>query len=156
MESELRKRVRRAAESLMGNEALMSDLETEAAQSLLSWGLARAENAAYETESVEDDAAEEALYPRLRAIRMLMRLVTRLVNGGTLLEVAAKNEIFDRILEQAAVLYGPYFTPPDDETRQNLLANISVPPHKFIESLRALFEPGTDSDPQPDSLGNEG
>lgn len=67
----------RAAESILGNETLTNDLDDEAASVLLDWALAWAERVAHSTSRLDDEAAQEAMYPRLKAIRKMMRSINR-------------------------------------------------------------------------------
>ncbi|MBN1886917.1 MAG: hypothetical protein JW850_02970 [Thermoflexales bacterium] len=101
---QLAQRVSRAAESILENESLTDGLDETAAEQLLSWGIACAETAARDTASLGEAEAEEALSPRMRATRMLMRSVKAWIasrpTAGT--DPAQLNEI----VEQAAIVYG--------------------------------------------------
>jgi hypothetical protein len=68
-------RLRRAAEEILGNEALIEGLDSSAASELQNWGLLLAERIVQETHDLEEDAAEAANAPRLRALRKWLRLV---------------------------------------------------------------------------------
>ena len=76
---QLLKRISRVAESLMENERLTADLDDEAAQQLLSWGISCAKTIMQSTAGLDDEAAEKATYPRMRATRRLMRETNRWV-----------------------------------------------------------------------------
>ena len=105
------RRAARAAESLLENERLTADLDDAAAQVLLDWGIALAKTIAQSTASMDDAAAEEAMYPRMRALRQLLRAVNR----GAVSDVQSQVEWAAQIVEQAALVYGTGFVSPDKQ-----------------------------------------
>ena len=63
----LESRTRRAVESLLENESLTADLDDAAAKELLDWGIAHAKEIISDTADMDDEGAEEAMYPRMSA-----------------------------------------------------------------------------------------
>ena len=70
-------RSRRAVESLLENESLTSSLDDAAAQVLLKWGTDCAKLIVSSTAGLDAASAEDAMYPRMRALRRLMRRVNK-------------------------------------------------------------------------------
>jgi len=78
-EEMLRRRYRLAAERLLEDESLRSNLTDEEARVLLDWGLAQVERVARETvEIAEEERAWAILEERLARIRSAMRRVNDL------------------------------------------------------------------------------
>jgi hypothetical protein len=140
MLDEIERRVRKAASGLLGNESLADNLETEAASSLMKWGLELSKRIVMEFGDIEESLAEEASYPRLRALRMLMRLVNRWGREETAMDRAAKSNLLDQMLIQAGIIYGPRFVHPDEARREAFLDTRPGNPVEFITALRELFE----------------
>ena len=138
---ELAGRVQRAAESILENEGLAGGLDDTAAQALLDWGVACAKQVAQATSGLAQVQAEAAMADRLRAVRRMMRLVNGWAAGGQ--AGAGGAAWLDQVLEQAAVVYGGAFTPPDATRRAAFLgqlAGLANNPPGMIASLRALLE----------------
>jgi hypothetical protein len=148
------RRASRAAESILENESLTANLDDAAAQVLIDWGIDSAEMIAQYTVGLDDPEAEEVMAPRLRALRQLMRLVNQAIPD---LERSqrekdkgyqdVKNSL-DKITEQAAIIYGPDFSPPTQEQQEAFLErNVIVPDatsepksSDLIKKLRTFIE----------------
>jgi hypothetical protein len=145
----LRQRIRRVSESFLGNERLTADLDDSAAKELLDWGLKLGSLIAQGTADVEDDEqADEAMYPRLRATRRLMRGVNRWVASEQAGDQEGSSKALDRIFEQAQTIYGKAFTPPSQEQRAKFLqsqADFLDNPPRLIANLRQLFADNDDA-----------
>jgi hypothetical protein len=146
MVDELAGRVQRAAESILESEGLAGDLDDTAAQALLEWGVACAKKTAQATSGLTQVEAEATMADRLRAVRRMLRLVNGWAASGP--DRATGGQAggaawLDQVLEQAAVVYGAAFTPPDAARRAAFLGQVAGladnPPGK-IASLRALLE----------------
>ncbi len=140
---ELAERVKRAAQSILENERLTSGLDDDAAQCLLEWGVACAERVASETAGMSASEAEEAMSPRLRATRRLMRRVRRWLMAP-LRDAQASAAALAEIAAQAALIYGSAFAPPDERQLQGMArlhAEYVRRPAEAIARLRALLEP---------------
>ena len=140
---EITRRIKRTAESILENERLTADLDDEAAKVLLNWGVARAERVAGSTDGLGDREAEEVISPRLRATRRLMRRVNRWVANQADMAADEGGELLDQIIEQAAVIYGDGFIPPDDDQRAAFLTRqqeLSDNPPQLIAELLDFLE----------------
>jgi hypothetical protein len=145
-------RVKRVAESLLDNERLTSDLDDSAAKELLDWGLSIARQIAQGTADVDDDEqAEQAMYPRLRATRRMMRAVNLWIVNQREGDIEGRDQAFDNILEQASVIYGRPFEAIAEAPRAvsfGTQPESAGDPPQMIAQLRQLFE-------RPDDVPNE-
>lgn len=145
---ELQQRVNRAAESILENERLTANLDDESAQVLIDWGVACAETIARSTAGLNDKEAEEAMYPRLRATRRLMRRVNRWVANRRTMDAATGAASLDEITAQAEIIYGDDFVPPSRARRDafsRLHFEYADSPQQLIAHLRDLFESSSDA-----------
>lgn len=145
---ELAQRVNRAAESILENERLTADLDDEAAKVLLDWGITCAEMIAHSTTGLNDSEAAKVMSPRLRATRRLMRLVNRWVANRPEMDAEASAASLNRIIEQAAIIYGEDFMPPNDDRRDAFLRqhfDLAEHPLQMIVNLRMLIENSGDN-----------
>jgi len=117
---ELRQRSQRVVESLTENEALTANLDDEAAQLLLDWGIAYGKEIVQSTAGLPEAEAEEAMQARLQATRRLLRAVNQYFNQTNSAENEARTQSSDATLtllqqaiEQAAIIFGPAFRKPD-------------------------------------------
>ncbi len=141
--NDLTTRVTRTIESILENERLTADLDDEAAKILLDWGIINAKTIVQSTAGFADEAAEEAMYPRLKANRRVMRLankwVNQLANGDT--DKAAKS--LNKIMGQAVILYDQELalsTPHDLNTFLNQQTTPSNTPSQLITHLCQFLE----------------
>jgi len=145
----LQERIDRVAESILDNERLTADLDDSAAKELLDWGLAAAKQIVQGTANVDDDdQAQEAMYPRLRATRNMMRTVNIWVTNVREGNVEGSARALDRIFEQASILYGRVFTPPSTEQRDAFIhtqADTVDNPPQMIANLRQFLERSDDA-----------
>jgi hypothetical protein len=147
----LKERIDRVAESILDNERLTADLDDSAAKELLDWGLAAAKQIVQGTAKVEDeDQAQEAMYPRLRATRRMMRAVNIWVTNARKGDIEGSARALDRIFEQASIIYGRTFTPPGTEQRDAFIhtqaKSVDNPP-QMIANLRQFLERSEDAQP---------
>jgi hypothetical protein len=139
MMGELAARAQRAAESILESEGLTGDLDDTAAGALLEWGVACAKNVAHATSGLAQAEAETAMGERLHAVRRMMRLVNQWASGQS----GADESLLEQIVEQAAVVYGQAFIPPQAERRAALLQQmpgLAGDPSRLIANLRGLVE----------------
>lgn len=136
---DLEKRIRVAVESILENEALRGSLDDDAAAVLIDWGVARAKQIASETAYLEDEAeAEEAAYPRMRALRKLLRTVARLSTES--LGPDRQAEVFQELSEHVSLVYGPAATYLDENTWNNFLTAQDGNAAQIIGHFRSLIE----------------
>ena len=103
----MEQRVTRAAESILENENLTADLNDEAAQILLDWGVTRAKEIALNTvEYIDDEQAEEAMYRPMRALRRMLRTVNKWSAKVQERDQDHGITALKRILKQAETVYG--------------------------------------------------
>jgi hypothetical protein len=131
-----------AAQSILDNESLTADLDDEAADTLLEWGVANARTIARSISGlIEGGTTEETLSERLRALRQMMRSVNNYVAGQQL--DGQGQQLLDKILEQAAVVYGKHFTPPSAAQRTEFITtqrHFLHNPAQLVANLRRFIE----------------
>ena len=129
-------RAQRAAESILENEALTADLDDQAAQVLIDWGVALAQQIAAETAGLDEVAAEEAMYQPQRTLRKMLRQTNRWA-------AAPDAAGLEQILQSAAVIYGFQFMIPGAALPAQLVDQIQVGeqnPAENIYQLRNFIE----------------
>ena len=138
----LEQRASRAAESILENESLTSDLDDVAAKVLLDWGLACAKAIAQSTAGLDDAQAGEVMSSRLRATRRLMRSVNKWIANREEMDAVAKTKRLSRVIEQASIIYGPEFSVPAGERCDAFLRHIERvdDPARMIADLREFVE----------------
>jgi hypothetical protein len=137
----LAERISRAAESILENESLTADLDDSAAKELLAWAVACAERIAASTVGLNQAAAEEAMYRRMRATRRLMRAVNRWLPRRRGMDQEGNQAALEEVIELAAVIYGGDFSPPNDARRNGFLRlSLLAPSRQAISDLRRLME----------------
>lgn len=137
--TELEKRFHRAMGSMTGNESLAASLDDDAAGELLSWGEAAAKRIVDDTDGMDDNAAEEHMAPRLRALRLMMRAVGRWVGESKSLDEASRLALWNRVGEQARVLFGDSFVLPGmDEAIAQL--PVDAKPQQVVAWLKNMIE----------------
>ena len=136
---DIEKRKRMAVESLLENEALREGMDDESASALLEWGAACAKRIAEANSEVEDDdEAEEMTYPRMRALRDMLRSVQKLYSNNV--SVFQRGAVLKEIAEQLPHVYGDGLPLPE-MFRWNIFAILqSGSGGQKIKSLRALIE----------------
>lgn len=137
------KRLSRAAESLLENETVTADLDTEAANALLAWGQDCVERIVRDSVGLGDAAAEEAIALRLKAMRRLMRQVNRWVAGQKAAGADLVQPPWPKMLEQAAIIYGQDYALPEAGQLEMFLAQNATllsHPEQLIVSLRQYIE----------------
>ena len=134
-------RAQRTAQTLLDNESLTADLDDAAAQALIDWGVASVEAIARDTAGLDDADAEQAMEPRLRAVRRLMRRVNRWVAGREAMSGGEAAAHLEEIVAQAAVIYAGTLAPPSrDERIRFLVRGHADEPPQMIRNLRTLIE----------------
>jgi hypothetical protein len=145
---EVAQRINHVTQSILENESLTADLDDTAAKELLDWGITCARKVAQDTSGLNDAEAEETMSPRLRATRRLMRSVNSWIAKRGEMDAEASTTSLTKIIEQAAIIYGEGFTPPDDERRAAFLrqqVELADNPQQMIANLRELLEKPSDT-----------
>jgi hypothetical protein len=137
--NELEKRFHQVMGGMIGNESLAASLDESAASELFSWGQTTAKSIVDETDGLDDDAAEERMAPRLRALRLMMRAVGRWTGEAGTLDAESRLALWDRVGEQARVIFGEsYVLPSMDEVLAQLPSGASAA--QVVMWLKTLFE----------------
>jgi len=137
--SDLKKRFDQVMGGMMGNESLAASLDESAAGELISWGQATAKSIVDETDGLDDNAAEEHMAPRLRALRLMMRAMGRWTGEANTLDAASRLALWDRVGEQARVLFGESFIlPAMDEVLAQLPSDANT--QQVVLWLKTLFD----------------
>lgn len=135
-------RVQQAVESILDNEALTQELDDEAGRALISWGTAWAELLARSGErSVEPDL-DEATAQRLRAVRKMMRMVSKWAASQANLDHDGRLEALKEIMEQAEQSQGisTSFHEAEMEMWAQRLAELAGQPEQAVNELRQVIE----------------
>jgi hypothetical protein len=118
-------------------------LDDAAAKVLLDWGTAWAGKIAESTDGLDESQAEEVMHPRLRPTRRLMRLVNKWIANRREMDNEDSEALLTKIIEQAGIIYGQDFTPPDDDQRyafSRQQIEMVDNPRQMIANLRDLLE----------------
>jgi hypothetical protein len=141
MNADIESRVTRVAESILENEALTSNLEDEAAKEFLNWAIAKGEIIARSTIGLDDLLAEEAMYPRLKALRRIARYIGQWVIGS-----GDPRQLVEKIIEQARLLYGEDFIEPNPVEKEKFVQlSTDFEQVLVVLGVKKLFE-GEDDD----------
>jgi len=152
--NELVGRIHRAAESILENERLTADLDDAAAKELLDWGIACVKGVAQSTVGLNEVEAQEAMSPRLRATRRLMRLVNRWIARRPDIDAEGSATYLTKIIDQAAIIYGEDLVPSHQRRDAFLSQSLVESPAQIIVDLRRLIEK-TDGVPVNKSGGTD-
>ena len=139
----VQRRARQAAEAIMENESLMPDLDSSTAQVLLEWGLDCVRKVAASSAGLTDDEAEEAMAPRLKATRQMMRAVNHWIGHAGEASEQADAQAVEKIAENLSVIDGERFGGLDADRLQEILQEIRdlrQHPEQWVASLRRSLE----------------
>ena len=112
----IEKRIQRAVESVLENEALTSGLDEDAASALQDWGIKNVKKIAEETGDLDDERAEEAMYPKMKASRSLMRAIRVWVEHEKDSSTEERAKLWSKIERKAQGLYGAELKLPNAAT----------------------------------------
>ncbi|MBT3391797.1 MAG: hypothetical protein HN413_15470 [Chloroflexi bacterium] len=142
MEATLNKRIDLTVQSILDNEKLTDGLEDAVAAALIAWGIACTKIVVSRTAGMDDLQAEEAMYPEMRALRRMMRAVTRWVSRYEMLGSELAQKRLQEIAEYAAAVYGAGYQPPSFDQLHKLLENTPtiIDAARTIAELRRLLE----------------
>ena len=140
--ADINARVQRVVEELMGNEALLEMLETEAATEMLNWGIDMAKSLVKKTDELDEPAANLTLLSRLKEIRQSMRSIGNWA-AGKYKDEATRKELREKLLERFRVVFGERTILPTDKELDRLLSQAddkNQTPYQLIVQLRDLLE----------------
>ena len=129
-------RLARQIEGLYENEALTSDLDDESAGEFLKWAEDKVRKIVDTTGELDDEAAEEAMYPKMKAVRRMARYINSAARGS----VDDESRTLDKILRQARMIYGDRFVEPNPEQLASLKTVLKHKPASLVRALNDLFE----------------
>ncbi len=136
--SQLGERLRWVTESLLENESLTADLDEQAAQGILDWGMALAWEIVQSTAVPDDADAEAAMEPRLQALRRLLREASHfLANAGRLTPEQAQQAL-ERLGRYAQKAYGAGYATPAEAARRAFAQTLE--PGLSAAQLRAFLQ----------------
>ena len=136
----IEKRVQRAVESVLENEGLLGGLDEAAASALQDWGIQNVKKIAEKTGDLDDERAEEAMYPKMKASRSLMRAVRVWIEHEAESSAEERAELWAKIEKKAQALY-------DEELRLPAVDTFTgASTADFIKNLLTWFERYTDND----------
>jgi hypothetical protein len=136
---DLSERIRRVSESILENESLTGELEDAPAKLLLDWALSCTREIVQGTGGLHDAAAEEAMAPRLKALRQMLRSASRLASSRSP-EVDITAEL-NRFYELAGKVYGRHIMPSDADQEEMVAGNFPNP-QELIARLRTKIDEG--------------
>ena len=140
--ADIKARVERVIEEMMGNEALLEMLETEAATEMLNWGIEMATSLIKKTNDLDEPAANLAILPRLKAIRQSMRSIGNWA-AGKYTDAASRIELRDTLLERFRTIFGERMILPTKAELDKLLSQAddkNRTPYQLVLKLRELLE----------------
>lgn len=132
----------RVVEQMLGNEALLEMLETEAATEMLNWGIDMAKSLVKKTDEMDETVADLTLVPRLKEIRQSMRSIGNWA-AGKYEDDASRKELREKLLERFRVVFGERTILPTEKELDRLLNQAedkNKTPHQLIIQLRDLLE----------------
>ena len=132
----------RVIEEILGNEALLEMLETEAATEMLNWGIDMAKSLVKKTGEMDEPVANLTLLPRLKEIRQSMRSIGNWA-AGKYKDEASRKELREKLLERFRVVFGERTILPTDKELDRLLSQAddkNKTPYQLIIQLRDLLE----------------
>jgi hypothetical protein len=136
---DIEKRARMAAESILENEAIREGLDDNGASALLDWGTACAVRISRDTSSIEDnDEAQEAVYPRMHALRQMLDIAKELCKPET--DINDDLASLTQLMEKATVVYGKNTQFPQQIFWNMYSAIKSEDAGQTISALRAMIE----------------
>ncbi len=140
--TDINARIQRTVEEVLGNEALLENLNTEAATEMLNWGISTAKTLVSKTMDLDDLAAELAIPPRLKAIRQSMRSIGNWA-AGKYVDPASRVQLRDKLLEYFRMIFGEDALLPSAEKMDEVLNQVddeNNTPQQLILKLRQLIE----------------
>ncbi len=140
--ADINARIQRTVEELVGNEALLGMLETEAATEMLNWGIAITKTLISKTQDLDDLAADLALLPRLKAVRQSMRSIGNWA-AGKYADPVSRVQLRDKLLEYFRMIFGEDSHLPPAEKMDAVLDQVDDPkntPYQLVLMLKRLIE----------------
>lgn len=109
----LSSRIQKAVESVLENESLLDGLDEMAASTLQDWGIQNVKRIAEKTGDLDDESAEEAMYPKMKASRSLMRAIRVWIENEQEASAEERTKLWEKIEKKAQDLYTEELRLPD-------------------------------------------
>ncbi len=140
-EDRFEQRMRREITNLYSNEGLTSSLNDSSAKIFLNWAEKQVRKVVESTAGMDDELADEMMYPRMKMIRTIARYLNQAVEGRV-----APSILIDKILGQARRLHGDELIQPEGERLNSLLSMPEIDTELFIQTLQYLLEGDMDGE----------
>ena len=114
MSNDFAHREQLAVERLLDDERLTANLDDAAATVLLNWGVRITKEVVADTATLTDEEAEAVMYPRLRALRAVMRYASSWFGKRGTANVDKNRQIIGKIMVKTAVIHPNTFAPADE------------------------------------------
>lgn len=137
-DTRIEQRLKREMEALYGNEGLTGDLDDNSAKLFFDWAEDHVRQIVGSTAELEDAAAEEVIYPRMKAMRRIARYLNQALS-----DQGDSYDLAEKIVAQARILYGKAFVEPDINKIQSFLTTLRIEPELFFQVLKQLLEGDT-------------
>ena len=136
-------RIKRFVDEIVGNEALLEMLDTDAAAEMLNWGIATVTSLVQKTDGMDDAAAELALEPQLKAVRQTMRSAGNWA-AGKYADPASRVPLREKLNEYFTIMFGEKNTLLPSTSMDSLLNQVddkNKTPLQLIQNFKNLSEP---------------
>jgi hypothetical protein len=140
--ADLNARMERVIEEMVGNEALLEMLDTEAAREMLNWGIATAESMLSRAKGLDDMNTDLAILPRLKAIRQSMRSIGNWA-AGKYINPEDRIQLREKLLANFRTIFGERRELPSARQMDEVLRQVDEKSHTPLElilKIRDLFE----------------
>jgi hypothetical protein len=140
--ADLNARMERVIEEMVGNEALLEMLDTEAAREMLNWGIATAESMLSRAKGLDDVNTDLSILPRLKAIRQSMRSIGNWA-AGKYINPEDRIQLREKLLANFRTIFGERRELPSARQMDEVLRQVDEKSHTPLElilKIRDLFE----------------
>ncbi len=102
-----------AVESLLENESLTAGLNAQTAQSVLDWGIEMTQTIVRGTKDLDEQAAEQTTYAQQKALRRLLRDMSRLLTALPYMNADDLLPQLDTLIGYAETIFGQNYQAAD-------------------------------------------
>lgn len=124
--ADINERIQSAIEELTGNEALFEMLEAEAAEEMMAWAKSLTSFVVRRTKGRDDFEMEQALTPRLKAVRQAVRSIGNWA-AGKYEDPAGRVQLRDKLLDQFRTVFGEAAELPSPDEMDSVLNEVDSP-----------------------------
>ena len=124
--ADIEERLQRAIEEIAGNEALLEMLETDAAEEMLEWGTSLATSIVKQTHAMGNSEAEQAMLPRLKALRQTLRAVGNWA-AGKYVDPHSRVQLRETLLQYFRAIFGDRANLPLTDELDALINEVDNP-----------------------------